>query len=68
MRSVNETLFGVVFRAQNNRGEELVKLLENDPAVRLVYVRRAPADRYLLIIETRKDGEGKYERAGKTIS
>ncbi|MEM2189704.1 MAG: hypothetical protein QXG35_10315 [Nitrososphaerota archaeon] len=59
MRSVNETLFGVVFRAPSIRGEELIKLLENDPGIRLVYVRRAPADRYLLIIETRKDGEGR---------
>jgi len=59
MRSGNETFFGVVFRASSIRGEELIKLLENDPAIRLVYVRRAPADRYLLIIETRKDGEGR---------
>ncbi|MEM2690124.1 MAG: hypothetical protein QXI27_05720 [Nitrososphaerota archaeon] len=60
MRSVNEILFGVVFRAPSIRGEELIKLLENDPGIRLVYVRRAPADRYLLIIEAERR-EGKSE-------
>jgi len=59
MRSGNEVLFGIIFRAPSIRGEELIKLLENDPGIRLVYVRRAPADRYLLIIEARKDGEGR---------
>lgn len=65
MRRGNETLFGIVFRAPSIRGEELIKLLENDPAIRLVYVRRAPADSYLLIIETRKEGEGSVN--GKRI-
>ncbi|MEM3490038.1 MAG: hypothetical protein QXO75_10360 [Nitrososphaerota archaeon] len=65
MRRGNETLFGIVFRAPSIRGEELIKLLENDPAIRLVYVRRAPADSYLLIIETRKEGEGRVN--GKRI-
>ena len=52
--SSDETIVGVVLRGSLSRIERIIKSLEKDETIRLVYVRRANPGAFLIIVETRK--------------
>ena len=55
--SEDEVITGIILRGKQSTIEKIIEELERDKNIRLVYVRRARPESFLIIVETRKDGE-----------
>jgi len=54
--SEQEILTGIILRGKSSVIEQIIQTLEKDKNIKLVYVRRAKPEPYLIIIETYKVG------------
>lgn len=55
----SEFLVGLVIRTTPSYGEEIIKKLERDPKLRIIYAKRTTIDKYLLVLETERVGKRK---------
>jgi cell division septal protein FtsQ len=54
--SEQEILTGIILRGKSSVIEQIIQTLEKDKNIKLVYVRRARPESFLIIIETHKVG------------